>query len=234
MKLTTPQEVAFRSLKEEIVSIRNSSAVWGIALIGPNGLGKSTVVRELTQQLHFNDIRFVYLNLDIPVICPEGKCVNWDEFMKKVQEISPDLDFSEVGKIESFSGRIAKISLILKEAKKRLLIILDHLEECRDWREARWPLDENIADIILISDNYEWASKEQDRVVTSLFQKKIYLDRPLDYDKDEEIFIETIRDRFSIPDEEIKDLFMLAKSKASKGEVLTWWDIFREADKMED
>jgi hypothetical protein len=234
MTLTTPQEIAYKKLKEEIETISHSSSKWGIGLIGSNGYGKSTVIRQLIQDISAEDIIFVYLNLNIPFICPEGKCVNWSEFMKQLKELSPkNIDFSSIEKIESFSKRIEKISSIYREAEKRVFIVLDHLEECEDWREARWPLDENMADVIAISNNGEWEKKEQDRVVTSLFQKKINLNKPLDYSKDEKTFIEIIHSKFELGDEKIVELFKYVKERASEGEVLTWWDIFREADMME-
>jgi len=234
MKLTIPQEIAYKKLKEEIEDIQDSSSKWGIALIGPNGYGKSTIIKELIKELASEDLIFVYLNLDIPVVCPEGKCVNWDEFMKQVKDLSPTLDFASIEKIESFSRRIERISSIFREAGKRVFVVLDHLEECRDWREARWPLDENMADVIAVSNDDEWTKKEQDRVVTSLFQKKIYLNKLLDHSKDEKIFIEIIRSKFELENKKILELFKHAREKTSQGELLTWWDIFQEADEMEE
>ena len=236
MKLTTPQEKAYEALKEEIEDVKHSSSKWGIALLGPNGYGKSTVIRRVIKELTNDNLTFIHLKLNIPAVCSEGKNVNWSEFINQLKELLPDIEraIGIAEKIESFSLRMEKISSICRENKKRVFIVLDHLEECADWREARWPIEDDIADVIAVSDIDTWRKKDEERVVTSIFPKKIYLNKPLDYEKDERIFLEIINSKkFQLDNDKMSELFKSVRNRASQGRILTWWDIFREADEME-
>ena len=235
MKLTTPQEKAYEALREEIEDVKHSSSKWGIALIGPNGYGKSTVMRRVIKELTNDNLIFIHLKLNIPTVCPEGKNVNWSEFINQLKEILPDIQhvFSAAEKIKSFSLRMEKISSVCRENRKRVFIVLDQLEECADWREARWPIENDIADVIAVSDIDTWRKKDEEKVVTSIFQRKIYLDKPLDYEEDERIFLEIISSNFQLDKAKISELFKSIRNKASQGRKLSWWDIFREADEME-
>ena len=235
MKLTTPQEKIYRSLKEEIEYVKHSSSKWGIALIGPNGYGKSTIIKKVLKELMNDNIKFIHLNLSIPAICPEGKNVNWNEFINQLKELLPEIKrvLSSAEKIGSFSLRMEKISSICRENRIRVFVVLDHLEECADWREARWPIEDDIVDVITVSDIDSWRKKDEERVVTSIFQKKIYLNNPLDYEKDEGIFREIIGSKFELDNNEIRELFKNVRDRAYQGKTPTWWDIFREADEIE-
>jgi len=234
MKLTAPQEDVFQNLKIEIREIEGSLSNWGIALIGRDGFGKTTVIRKIKGELSTKNLVFVYLDLGIPLICPKGKSVNWEEFIKKIKDLMPEIDFSEIDKFESLSEKIEKVFSICKKHGKRIIIILDHLEECKDWRVARWPIENRLADVISVSSDDAWQDKESDRVTTSFFIKKVYLNKPLDFNKDKKTFFEIISDRFNISKKVIEELLESLSEKASKGKIFSWFDIFREADKIEE
>lgn len=234
MKLTTPQEIAFQALKREIEEIKESESNWGIALIGRDGFGKTLVVSKIKEEMSSEDLIFVYLNLTCPDICPERKNINWEEYFKQLRDMLPQIDFSEIEGIQSLSEKMKKASTILKKHKKRIFIILDHLEECKDWRVARWPIENHIADVILVSDIDTWREKESDRVTTSFFIKKVYLDRPMDFGKDKEFFLEIISSRFKMNKATIEKLFEDIAQRASQGKMPSWYDIFREADEREE
>jgi len=234
MKLTTPQEKVFQILKTEIKEIEDSISNWGIALIGVDGFGKTLIIRKIKEELSSENLVFVYLDLGIPDVCPEGKNVNWEEYFKQIKDMLPEIDFSNVEKIGSLSEKMERLSSICRKNKKRIFIILDHLEECKDWRIARWPIENHIADVILVSSADAWEEKESDRVATSFFIKKVYLDKPIDFVKDREIFFEVVSDRFNITKKAIEELFESMNQKASKGKMPSWFDIFREADEIEE
>jgi len=234
MKLTTPQEEVFQILKTEIKEIECSMSNWGIALIGPDGFGKTSVARKIKEELSNENLVFAYLDLCIPDVCPERKNVNWEEYFKQIKDMLPEIDFSGLEKIQSLSEKMEALSSICKNNKKRIFIILDHLEECKDWRVARWPIENRIADVVLVSSLDAWKEKESDRVTTSFFIKKVYLDKPIDFVKDKEIFFEVLGNRFGIKKMAMEELFENLNKKASKGKMPSWFDIFREADKIEE
>jgi len=234
MKLTTPQEKVFQILKTEIKEIEGSVSNWGIALIGPDGFGKTSIIRKIKEELNNENLVFAYLDLCIPDVCPERKNVNWEEYFKKIKDMLPEIDFSDVEKTESLSEKMERLSSICRKNKKRIFIILDHLEECKDWRVARWPIENHVADVILVSTADAWEEKESDRVATSFFIKKVYLDNPIDFVKDKEIFFEVVSNRFKITKKAMEELFESMNQKASKGKMPSWDDIFREADEIEE
>jgi GTPase SAR1 family protein len=234
MKLTTPQEKVFQILKTEIKEIEGSVSNWGIALIGPDGFGKTSVIRKIREELSDENLVFAYLDLCIPDICPEGKNVNWEEYFKQIKDMLPEIVFSDLEEIRSLSEKMERLSSICRKNKKRIFIILDHLEECKDWRVARWPIENRVADVVLVSSADAWEEKESDRVATSFFIKKVYLDKPIDFVKDKEIFFEVVSNRFNITKKAMEELFESMNQKASKGKMPSWFDIFREADEMEE
>jgi len=234
MKLTTPQEKVFQILKTEIKEIEGSVSNWGIALIGSDGFGKTSIIRKIKEELSNENLVFAYLDLCIPDVCPERKNVNWEEYFKQIKDMLPEIDFSDVKKIESISEKMERLSSICRKHRKRVFIILDHLEECKDWRVARWPIENRAADVILMSTADTWKEKESDRVVTSFFIKKVYLDKPIDFMKDKEIFFEVVSNRFNIAKKQMEELFESMHQEASKGKMPSWNDIFREADEIEE
>jgi hypothetical protein len=234
MRLTSTQEKVFQILKKEIEQIKESMNKWGIALIGPYGYGKTLIMKKIKEELSDESSVFVYLDLCIPDICPEGKNVNWEEYFKQLKDILPQIEFEEIDKIKSLSEKMEKLSLLCKKHNKRIFIIFDHLEECKDWRVARWPIESGTADVILASDVDAWNEKECDRVTTSFFIKKVYLNEPFDLNKDKEIFLEILSRRFRLNKEAIEKLLEYVSQKVSEGKTPSWFDIFREADEMEE
>lgn len=233
MRLTTPQDNAYKTLKGLIKRIESSESKWGIAFIGPSGFGRTTVIRKIEQDLNRNNLRIVYLNLDIPAVCPEKLRVCWDEYVQRVKELLPDIDFSEIEEMKSSLGKMEKITSIFTKNGKRIFTVLDHLEECKDWRDARWPIENHLTDVIVVCDDDIWDEKESDRVVTSFFFKRVRLNMPINYEKDKGRFIEIIKDRFEIADSEVQELYEECKGRTSEGKTPSWYVIFRKADEME-
>jgi len=234
MKLTTPQEKVFQILKTEILEIVGSVSNWGIALIGRDGFGKTSIIRKIKEELSNENLVLTYLDLCIPDICPERKNVNWDEYFKQIKDMLRGIDFSKMEETMSLSEKMERLASICRKNKKRVFIILDHLEECKDWRVARWPIENRVADVISVCNADAWKEKESDRVATSFFIKKVYLEKPIDFVKDKEIFLEVIGSRFNINKKALQELYERLDQEAAKRRMPSWFDIFREADEMEE
>lgn len=234
MKLTTPQERVFQILKKEIEEIAGSVSNWGIALIGRDGFGKTSIIRKIKEEISSETLVFAYLDLFIPDICPERKNVNWEEYFKQIRDMLPGTDFSGMNEVVSLSEKMERLTSICRKNKKRIFIILDHLEECVDWRIARWPIENRVADVISVCNTDAWKEKEADRVTTSFFIKKIYLEKPIDFTKDKEIFLDVIGSRFNIVRKTAEELCDHMIQKAATGTMPNWIEFFREADQMQE
>jgi len=234
MRPTSPQMEAFESLKSKIKSVEESSSKWGIAFIGPNGYGKTEVIKNLTEKMTSDKLKFVRLDLLASAICPEPRVnVNWGEYIKQVKDLLPNIDFSEIDKISSDLNKMSKVASICKENDKRVFIVLDHLEFCKNWREARYPIENEIGDIIAVCDEDVWNDKKSDRVVTSFFFKRVYLNNPIDLEKDKETFCEIIAEKFKLERPAIIEFFEKVSKEYSKGRIYSWNDMLQMIDEME-
>ncbi|MDH5482323.1 MAG: hypothetical protein OEY22_05540 [Candidatus Bathyarchaeota archaeon] len=232
MKLTSPQREAFEALKNKIKDVEKSSSKWGIAFIGPDSFGKTEVIKFLVKNVTNEELEFVRLDLFAPVICPEPRVnVNWEEYIKQVKDLLPNINFSEIDEINSILNKMSKINSICKEKGKRVFIVLDHLEICRNWREARWPIENEIADIIAVCDDDAW--KKAERVITSFFFKRVYLNELIDFKKDKETFCEIVAGKFELQERTILEFFDKISGEYSKGRTFSWNDILKMLDEME-
>jgi GTPase SAR1 family protein len=224
---------AFEALRDKIKSIEESSSKWGIAFIGPNGYGKTVVIKNLIENMTSNKLKFVRLDLLAPPICPEPRVhVNWGEYVKQVMDLLQTIDFSEVNKINSELNKMSKMATICSENNTRVFIVLDHFEFCKNWREARWPIENEIGDVIVVCDEDAWNEKKTDRVVTSFFFKRVYLDKPVDFEKDKEIFCEIISEKLGLEKPKIREFLEKISKECSQGKIYSWNDILRMIDEM--
>jgi len=234
MRLTSPQMEAFETLENKIKNVVKSSSKWGIAFLGPNGYGKTEVIKFLIEKLTSDELKFIRLDLFAPIILPEPRVnMNWEEYIKQVKDLLPDTDFKEIEKINSSLNKMSKIASICKENKKRIFVVLDHLELCQNWREARWPIENEVADLIVVCDDDVWNDRKEDRAVTSFFFKRVHLKNPIDFERDQETFCEIIAEKFELEKPTAIELFKKISKEYSERRIPSWNDILRMVDELE-